>query len=107
MEIPTLTQKRWWFCKKAGAQNSITIAKWFARNSEHEIFKTYRSIFIRLANYSRSENLATERCVLAHDLLLDMMLDDIFKLYGKEIWRIVRNNITYMYKDNEQTQTQI
>lgn len=96
MEIPTLTQKHWWFTKKAGALNSAAIAKWFAKRDEY--YAAFRDILIRLRKHSESEFVNQNKCDITHDMIVDIMLNEIDRKYGKETWRIVRNNITYKTK---------
>lgn len=96
MDIPTLTQKRWWFTKKAGALNSAAIAKWFAKRDEY--YAAFRDILIRLRKHSESEFVNQNKCDITHDMIVDIMLNEIDRKYGKETWRIVRNNITYKTK---------
>ena len=37
-------------------------------------------------------------CIITHDIIINMMLEDINRMYGKEAWRIVRNNVQFKSK---------
>ena len=95
MEIPVLTQKKWYLCKRACAMNSLNIAKWFYKQTELEKFFHYRGILYRLKEEGRKETCNKRLCAITHNYIVNLMLDDIDRLYGRETWRIVRNNIQF------------
>ena len=101
MEIPVMTQKKWWLCKKADALNSLNIAKWFTRNTEVEKFDVYRQFLYLLRWYNKDGKIDQKDYVTTHNVVVNMMLDDIDRLFGRKCWRIVRNNITFAHEEEE------
>lgn len=95
MEIPVITQKKWWLCKKAGAMNSLNIVKWFAKQTGLETFANYRGILYRLKMEGGKDTCNKHLLAVTHNYLISLMLDDIDRLFGREVWRIVRNNIQF------------
>lgn len=99
MEIPVMTQKKWWLCKKAGAINSINIAKWFTKNTEVKSFDVYRQFLYLLRWYNKDGKIDQQEYVTTHNVVVNMLLDDVDRLFGRECWRIVRHNITFAHEE--------
>lgn len=94
MEISKMKLRKWLFMKRAGALNTRTIAKYFAKDDDY--FAMYKEVFIRLSNYMQEDSSEAQKHAVAHDLFADLMLDDIHRVYGREIWLSVRTRITYI-----------